>query len=183
MLIFIVIAIATKYPTYLFAPRYTQTTGVSIVDGFRRQGHWALVLFTIIFPIPGLVGVAAVMIITAGIAQAFLDLSASPAVISVFISFITAALLISGRYHWLDLIMKLLMLVLSVTTIIAAVMTIPYIDWQYSWKLYPDNFDMRTILFTAALFGWMPGPLESTVNHSLWLKSQNSRYRLQTKYG
>ena len=119
------------------------------------------------------------MIITAGIAQAFLDLSASPAVISVFISFITAALLISGRYHWLDLIMKLLMLVLSVTTIIAAVMIIPYIDWQYSWKLYPDNFDMRTILFTAALFGWMPGPLESTVNHSLWLKAkiQDTGYR------
>ena len=113
MLIFIVIAIATKYPTYLFAPRYTQTTGVSVVDGFRRQGPWALVLFTIIFPVPGLVGVAAVMIITAGIAQAFLDLSASPAVISVFISFITAALLISGRYHWLDLIMKLLMLVID----------------------------------------------------------------------
>ena len=179
MLVFIVIAIATKYPTYLFAPRYTQTTGVSVVDGFRRQGPWALVLFAIIFPIPGLVGVAAVMIITAGIAQAFLDLSASPAVISVFISFITAALLISGRYHWLDLIMKLLMLVLSVTTIIAAVMIIPYIDWQYSWKLYPDNFDMRTILFTAALFGWMPGPLESTVNHSLWLKAkiQDTGYR------
>ncbi len=179
LLIFIIIAIATKYPTYLFAPRYTQTTGVSIVDGFRRQGRWALVLFAFIFPIPGLVGVAAVMIITAGIAQAFLNLSASPSMISVFISFITAALLISGRYHWLDLIMKILILVLSATTIIAAVMIIPYIDWHYSWKLYPDDFAMGTILFTAALFGWMPGPLESTVNHSLWLKAkiQDTGYR------
>ena len=179
LLIFIVIAIAAKYPTYLFAPRYTQATGVSVVDGFRRQGRWALVLFAFIFPVPGLVGVAAVMIITAGVAQALFNLSASPVVISVFISFITAALLISGRYHWLDLIMKLLMLVLSVTTVIAAVMVVPYIDWHYSLKLYPDSFDMRAVLFTAALFGWMPGPLESTVNHSLWLKAkiQDTGYR------
>jgi len=179
MLIFIVIAILTKYPSYLFGPKYTQTTGVSLVDGFRRQGQWALILFTIIFPVPGLVGVAAVMIIAAGIVQTSLNLSVSPAIVSVFISFITASLLITGRYHWLDLLMKILMLVLSLTTLVAAVMIIPYIDWDYSLKLYPDSFDMKTILFTAALFGWMPGPLESTVNHSLWLKAkiQDTGYR------
>ena len=179
MLIFIVVAILTKYPSYLFGPKYTQTTGVSLVDGFRRQGRWALILFTFIFPVPGLVGVAAVMIIAAGIAQTSLNLSVSPVIISVFISFITATLLITGRYHWLDLLIKILMLILSLTTLVAAVMMIPYIDWQHSWKLYPDSFDMKTILFTAALFGWMPGPLESTVNHSLWLKAkiQDTGYR------
>ncbi len=179
MLVFIVGAVATKYPTYRFAPQYTQATGVSMVEGFRRQGRWALTLFALVFPVPALVAVAAVTIVTAGVAKAAFHLGASPTNITIAILAITAVLLITGRYHWLDLLMKPLMLVLTVTTVAAAVLVIPYIDWSHSGSLWPANFDMRTILFTAALIGWMPAPLESAVIHTLWLRAkvQDTAYR------
>ena len=179
MLIFIVVAVVTKYPTYRFAPQYTQATGVSMVEGFRRQGLWALTLFALVFPIPALVAVAAVTIVTAGVAKAAFYLGASPANITVTILAITAVLLIMGRYHWLDLLMKPVMVVLTVTTVAAAVLVLPYIDWSHSGNLWPVTFDMRTILFAAALIGWMPAPLESAVIHTLWLKAkvQDTAYR------
>ena len=116
---------------------------------------------------------------TAGVAKAALYLGASPANITVVILVITAVLLITGRYHWLDLLVKPLMLVLTVTTVAAAVLVIPYIDWSRSGDLWPAAFDMRTILFTAALIGWMPAPLESAVIHTLWLRAkvQDTAYR------
>ncbi len=179
MLIFIVGAIVTKYPTYRFAPQYTQATGVSMVEGFRRQGRWALALFALVFPIPALVAVAAVTIVTAGVAKATFFLGASPGNIAVAILAITAVLLITGRYHWLDLLMKPLMLVLTLTTVAAALLVLPHVDWSLSGDLWPDTFDMRTILFTAALIGWMPAPLESAVIHTLWLRAkvQDTAYR------
>ena len=179
MLIFIVAAVATKNPTYRFAPQYTQATGVSMVEGFRRQGRWALTLFALVFPIPALVALAAVTIVTAGVVKATFYLGASPANISVAILAITAVLLITGRYHWLDLLMKPLMLLLTVTTVAAAILAIPYIDWSHSGALWPATFDMRTILFTAALIGWMPAPLETAVIHTLWLRAkiQDTAYR------
>ncbi len=179
MLPFIVAAVATKYPTYRFAPQYTQATGVSMVEGFRRQGLWALTLFALVFSIPAFVAVAAVTIVTAGVAKTAFYLGAGPANITVVILVITAVLLITGRYHWLDLLVKPLMLVLTVTTVAAAVLVIPYIDWSRSGDLWPTAFDMRTILFTAALIGWMPAPLESAVIHTLWLRAkvQDTAYR------
>ena len=179
MLIFIVGAIVTKYPTYRFAPQYTQATGVSMVEGFRRQGRWALALFALVFPIPALVAVAAVTIVTAGVAKATFYLDASPGNIAVAILAVTTVLLITGRYHWLDLLMKPLMLVLTVTTVAAALLVLPHVDWSLSGNLWPDTFDMKTILFTAALIGWMPAPLESAVIHTLWLraKAEDTAYR------
>ncbi len=179
MLPFIVAAVATKYPTYRFAPQYTQATGVSMVEGFRRQGLWALTLFALVFSIPAFVAVAAVTIVTGGVAKTAFYLGASPANITVVILVITAVLLITGRYHWLDLLVKPLMLVLTVTTVAATVLVIPYIDWSRSGDLWPAAFDMRTILFVAALIGWMPAPLESAVIHTLWLRAkvQDTAYR------
>ena len=179
MLVFIVAAVATKYPTYRFAPQYTQATGVSLVEGFRRQGRWALTLFALVFPISAIVAVAAVTIVTTGIAKAAFQIDAHPATVTAVILAITAVLLVTGRYHWLDLLMKPLMLVLTVTTVAAAILVIPYIDWSHSGNLWPTTFDLRTILFTAALIGWMPAPLESAVIHTLWLKAkvQDTAYR------
>lgn len=172
MLVFIVIAIVTKYPAYRFAPQYTLATGVSMIEGIRRQGLWALVLFALVIPLPALVGGAAITIVTAGVAKAAFHLSASPLAVAAGLLLLTAALLILGRYHWLDIIMKALMLVLTVTTVIAAALVIPLIDWSQSGSLWPASFDMRTVLFVAALIGWMPAPLETAVMHTMWTQAK-----------
>lgn len=179
MMIFIVLAIAIKYPFYRFAPQFTAITGVSMVEGFRRQGMWALVLFALMIVLHVFIGIAAVSLVTAALAKTTFHLAASPIAIAAFVLMTTTGLLIIGRYHWLDLFMKVLMIVLTLSTVAATLLVIPLIDWSLSGHLWPENFDMTTLLFIAALVGWMPAPLEAAVIHTLWsqAKAQDTGYR------
>jgi Mn2+/Fe2+ NRAMP family transporter len=180
MAIFILLAMATKYPAYKFAPQYTAATGLSMLEGFRRQGLWALLVFVLVVPVPAIIGIGAVTIVTAGVAKAALELAAEPLAVAGWISAITAVLLIAGRYHWLDRLTKLMMLLMTVTTLAATALILPLIDWELSGRLWPERLDLATLLFTAALIGWMPAPLESAVMHSLWTqaKDQDAGYRI-----
>ncbi|MFQ5659409.1 MAG: NRAMP family divalent metal transporter [Gammaproteobacteria bacterium] len=172
MLVFIVLAIAMKYPAYRFAPLYTAATGATMVEGFRRQGLWALVLFGLMIFLHVFVGIAAVTLVTAGLAKTTLHLGAGPVAIAAGILLVTATLLIIGHYHWLDLFMKLLMVVLTLSTVAATALVVPLIDWPHAGPLWPRHFDRSTIMFTAALIGWMPAPLEAAVIHTMWSQAK-----------
>ena len=37
-----------KYPAFQFGPRYAAATGTSLLEGYRRQGRWALVLYAVL---------------------------------------------------------------------------------------------------------------------------------------
>ncbi|MFQ5902487.1 MAG: divalent metal cation transporter, partial [Candidatus Binatia bacterium] len=41
----VIIANIFKYPAFSFGPRYAAATGTSLLEGYRRQGKWALVLY------------------------------------------------------------------------------------------------------------------------------------------
>ena len=172
MAVFIVLAMATKYPAYRFTPRYTLATGVSMIEGFRRQGRWALGLAALLVIPTAIVAAAAITLTTAGVAKAAFSLDASPITISAVILLITAPMLMFGGFRWVDLLMKPLMLVLAVSTVIAAALAVPLIDWSLSGRFWPQQMDMRTILFTAALIGYMPSPLDASLSHSLWTQAK-----------
>ena len=171
-LLFIVLAMAVKYPAYRFAPYYTNVTGVSMLEGFRRRGLWALILFAISASGTLIIGLAGVTLICASIAKTTLNLEAGAVVISGWVFIITAVLLIIGRYHLLDLLMKVLMVVLFLLTILATALTIPLIDWSVSGNLFISNYDQETISLLAALFGWMPAPLEVAIIYTLWAQAK-----------
>jgi Mn2+/Fe2+ NRAMP family transporter len=94
----------------------------------------------------------------------------------------TVVLLIIGRYHWLDLLMKPLMLFLVIATVVATVLVLPNVDWGRSAHIWPQHVDLKTLLFMIALFGWMPAPLEAAVITSLWsqAKARDIGYRPST---
>ena len=178
----VILAMASKYPAYRFCPRYTSITGASMIEGFARQGPWALILFCISALGTVFVGGAGITMVAAGILKATFSLSSSAVTVAIVMLIVTDILLIIGRYHWLDLLMKALMIFLSVATVIATVLVLPDVNWGLSMHFWPQHLDLKTTLFIIALFGWMPAPLEAAVMTSLWsqAKAKDIGYRPST---
>ena len=179
MALIIFIAMVIKYPAFQFAPRYFVATGNSIVEGFARQGSWALVLFCLASVGTVFIGGAALLLVSSGIIKATFNLDVPLVNIAIALIIFTITLLIIGRYHWLDLVMKGLVAVMALATIIATISIIPQINWSQTVHLFPERMDLPTIFFIAALVGWMPAPFEAAVMHSLWsqAKSRDTGHR------
>ena len=174
MLGIIVLAHVMKYPAFRFGPEYTAITGKTILFGFKRQGTWALVLFAFL-SIPHMFGgTAAVTLVTAGLFKTVLGLDMDIKTIVLIMLVGCPIILIIGRYHLLDRIIKILMVVLVLSTIATTVIVVPNINWGNSVTFYPSTIDFKMILFMVALFGWMPSPMDTTVWHSLWAKAKMS---------
>ncbi len=181
MVVLIIFAMASKYPFYRFAPQYTAATGLSLLDSFKRQGKIVFLLVSLLMVFTGFVAIAALSSGTAGIAIYAFNIDLSPLQIAIAILLINTLILGLGRYYWLDILMKALIVVLSVSTIAATVLAIPQIDWNASLRLMPDEIDRATIIFAVTLIGWMPAPIEAAVGLSLWTKAkaEASAYRPQ----
>ena len=172
MILFVITAMAVKYPFYRFGPQYTTATGRTLVDAFRKQGLWVFIPFALLMSLTSFIVVAAVVSGTAVIAANALYLPFSPAQIATTLLLVNILILSIGRYRWLDLVMKLFVLLLTVTTVIATIQTVTIIDWARVVEVFPPGFDKAAIIFTVALVGWMPSPLEGAVGHSIWTKAK-----------
>lgn len=179
MLLVVVLANVIKFPGFRFGPQYAAATGHSLIDGYRRQGRWTLVLFTILTAGTMFTVIAVVTLVTAGVGIAVFELqpllastvgeTAGPAAVSALIMVVAAGLLAGGGYVWLDRFIKVVMPVLTVCTLAATIMAVGRIDW--SWSAFvpgPAVFDLAGIAFCVALIGWMPAPIDISVWSSLW---------------
>lgn len=63
---FVIIANLFKYPFFEYSSRYANVTGTSIIDGYRRLGRHALVLYLVITVASMFFVTAAVGFVTAG---------------------------------------------------------------------------------------------------------------------
>ena len=174
MLVFAMLGLLAKYPAFLFAPSYAAATGKSILSSYRDQGIFALIFFAASTLVNMFTGIAANLLVTSGLVKATLGLSISIIPICIGICIVGGALLVIGHYRWLDIVTKLLMMFLTITTIGATFFALPLIDWDKSLVFFPAEFELATILFIAALIGWMPTPFDVSVWQSQWLVA-NSR--------
>ncbi len=165
---FILLANVAKYPAFLFAPRYAALTGRSILSGYRRQGPLALAFFGITSLATMFIATAANLLVTSGLVQATLALQLDLLPVAATIAAAGMTLLVVGHYHWLDLVIKALMVFLTLATLAATAIALPTVDWSVSGALWPARFDLATVLFLAALAGWMPTPLDVSVWQSQW---------------
>lgn len=168
----VIIANVFKYPAFSFGPRYAAATGTSLLEGYRRQGTWALVLYTILTVGTMFTIQAAVTVVTAAIGAALIHWSGPTALVSITVGLtVTCALLLFvGHYKWLDKIIKLVVLLLTLSTFAATALVLPRVDWS-TIRLIPrlDLFsDPASILFMVALVGWMPSAFDISIWHSLW---------------
>lgn len=183
LVVFIIAAFAAKYPGFLFAPRYSAATGRSVLASYKQQGPFAMGFYALSTIISMFIGAAANLLVTSGLLMAVLQLEQSPVLVAAVISVIGMTLLVAGHYHWLDLVMRGLMAFLTLATLAATFMAIPMIDWSVSGVWFPSQYDMATILFLAALVGWMPTPTDVSVWQSQWTvaKMRDTGYKPDTR--
>lgn len=166
----VLLANIVKYPAFRFGPLYAAATGTSLLEGYRRQGKWALWLYAALTVATMFTVEAAVAVVTAGLAKAITGTTASPILLSALLIGVCAALLAIGSYRWLDRIIKVVVAILTVSTVIAAGLALPMVDWSNA-QWFPDAamLDTKALFFIAALVGWMPSAIDISVWQSLWV--------------
>ncbi len=168
LVVFIVLANIFKYPAFQFGPRYAAATGTSLLQGYRRQGRWALIVYSLLTAGTMLTVQAAVVMTTAGLFIAVFELSLSPLVVSAVLTVIAALLLATGGYKILDRLIKVVVAVLTVATFAATAMVLPDVSWSGPWFVPSEAWDTGTVLLVAGLIGWMPSAIDISIWHSLW---------------
>ncbi|MBT8495096.1 MAG: divalent metal cation transporter, partial [Deltaproteobacteria bacterium] len=169
LVIIVIAANILKYPAFSFGPRYAAATGCSLLEGYRRQGRWALWLYGALTLGTMFTVQAAVTFMTAGLVLAFTKAAIDPVIVTAAILALCVGILALGDYRWLDRIMKVVVAVLTVLTVAAALLVLPKVDWG-TLSVVPEGVgtDMETVFFVAALVGWMPSAIDISVWHSLW---------------
>lgn len=167
LLLVVLVANIVKYPAFRFGAHYACVTGRNLVEGYRRLGVSAVLFFAAVLILADGFAVAAISLVTGGIIKAVFDLNVGLFTVVGAVMAATGLFLVVGRYHWLERLNKVFMAVLSASTIAATILVLPRIEWSF----YPETapmLDIGVLLFVAALAGWMPTPIESSVFSSLW---------------
>ncbi len=187
LLIVIVLACALKYPAFAFGPWYAHATGVSLLEGFRRQGRWALILFLLVtlgtvFTVQAIVTLisASVLASLLGLDYQFsvLGLNLGPAVtVSAGLLIACALILRAGEYKWLDRVNKTLIFVLTASTIVATILALTKLSTgTMVWTLPEGTLsDRGPIVRVTGLIGWTPAAYDVAVWHSVWFLAHRAQ--------
>jgi Mn2+/Fe2+ NRAMP family transporter len=175
----ILIANLTKYPGLRFGSQYTQATGVSLLEGYRRQGIWTLAIVALLTFGSMFTVAAAVTLVTAAIFNELilsaLMPEASLQVGSIILMALVAILLKTGGFKWLDRSIKVLLSAMGLLTFTATLLVLPQLDWSsFSLSLPETALDAAGITFVVALAGWMPAPLDISIWNSIWCLAKRS---------
>ncbi|MEN8964966.1 MAG: divalent metal cation transporter [Polaribacter sp.] len=172
-----------KYPFFQFGPRYAAATGETLLDGYKKLGKGVLIAYYILNFATMFTIQAAVTIVTAGLAsQLFGAFSVENNLVlwATLLMFISLIILLIGKYRLLDNLMKYIIMILTVSTIIAVTVAL------FSSK---EAFDVTQIIpsgateitFLIAFLGWMPAPLDISIWHSIWSVEKDKTTVLSTK--
>ena len=171
----VIIANVLKYPFFEFGPRYAASTGKNLLHGYRALGKWSIYLFLLITIGTMFIIQSAVTVVTAGLVSEVFGLALQPWIISSILLVICLAILLIGRFSMLDKVMKVIILILSLTTIVALIASFTGNNEKYIAYMTQFSFDDKThVLFLIALMGWMPAPLDISVWHSVWSVEKNN---------
>ena len=161
-----------KYPFFQFGPRYATATGESLLDGYKKLGKGVLTTYFILNIATMFTIQTAVTIVTAGLASSLFGNFISVEMWTIVILAICFLLLILGKYKLLDKLMKVIVLTLTISTIVAVCMAFSQNNTPLSLtQILPDK--AMEIAFLIAFMGWMPAPLDVSVWQSLWSIEKN----------
>lgn len=157
-----------KYPFFEFAPRYVSATGNSLISGYQKLGKWAIISYAALTLLTMFAIQAAVTIVTAGLVASVFNLTIDPVIISAIILGVTTIILIIGKYSILDKLMKLIIVVLAISTIFAVISAFGQSHPVQSNATSFDWMNRLDIFFLIAFIGWMPSPIDVSVWSSVW---------------
>jgi len=179
-LAFLVLAInILKYPFFEFGPRYAIASGESLIHGYLRMGKWAVVLFFALTLGTMFTIQSAVASVTIGILSSIFPelLSFQGWIILLFA--LCLLIVVVGKYKVLDKLMKIIVLVLSLSTIVAVIAAATKGFHPNSEFASTFSWNAADIAFLIALAGWMPSAIDISVWHSMWTlaKIKHTGYR------
>lgn len=166
-----------KYPFFQFGPRYASATGESLLEGYRKLGKSILIIYFILNLATMFTIQTAVTIVTAGLANSLfgdisflnfgIDSISSVEIWTIIILLVCLFILFLGKYSTLDKLIKVIIITLTISTLIAVCFAYTEFDTILSFtQVFPEN--KIEIAFLIAFMGWMPAPLDISVWHSIW---------------
>ena len=169
-----------KYPFFQFGPRYAAATGETLLDGYRKLGKGVLLTYYILNFATMFTIQAAVTIVTAGLASQLFGFTNDLVLWSTVLLFISLTFLAVGKYKLLDHLMKYIIVILTISTVIAVSTAL------FSTK---EVFDVTQIIplgtveltFLIAFLGWMPASLDISIWHSIWSVEKDKTNVVKTK--
>jgi len=163
----VILANLLKYPFFEYGPRYAAATGESLVDGYRRQGAWAVWVYLLLTLGTMFTVAAAVTFVTGSLATQLAGPWLSPLGYSAVLLGVCGVVLVAGRYPLLDKLVKVIMVVLAVSTV-AAVVAAAVAQRPPADTPPVPLWNLAGFSFLIALVGWMPSAVDISVWHSLW---------------
>ena len=166
-----------KYPFLRIGTRFTAATGMSLLEGFQRRNASYLYLYLLVSLVTGTATIAAVSFVAGLLLTNVPGLAGQdPYGLSIAVLAVSGLVLLLGQYRALDRLSKLLVLMLTVLTGLAAASLLirgPMADVAASWVASePSPWTLANLSFLVPLMGWMPGPVEMCVWPSLWMFSR-----------
>lgn len=160
-----------KYPFFQFAPLYTTATGENLIDGYRRLGKPVLIVYFVLTLITMFTIQAAVTIVTAGLAIHLFGITNNVILWSSALLGISAIILYRGRYSFLDKLMKIIVIVLTISSITAVLIAL--VQTKTNLSVLPSiPKGTLEVSFLIAFLGWMPAPLDISIWQSIWTQEK-----------
>jgi len=171
-----------KYPFFQFGPRYVAATGETLLDGYKKLGKSVLALYYVINFATMFTIQAAVTIVTAGLASQLFGFTNNLVIWSTILMAISVVILLIGKYKLLDSLMKYIIIILTISTIIAV--SVAFVSTKNPidvTQILPSG--TIEITFLIAFLGWMPAPLDVSIWHSIWSveKNKNNETKIRLK--
>lgn len=170
MVIPIVLANIFKYPFFEFGVRYTSVTNKTLIEGYLNRGKGYLWFYAVITLVSTFTILAALYTVTAGLFINLFkvsDLSIGMVALGLFI--LISAILIFGRYKFLELSLKFVVSILFIALVITTALVIFNGQTEVVAGFNPPPiFNEVGILFLIGLMGWMPTTVEASSWVSLW---------------
>jgi Mn2+/Fe2+ NRAMP family transporter len=160
----IVLANLFKYPFFEFGTRYAAVKGKSIIYGYLDIGKWFLWIFLLINISTMFTVSAAVSFVAGGILQVIFPVITSIKITTTLVFLVCLLVLWKGKFSILEKGIKVMALIMFVTTIATFVLVL----------VQPDLPEIQKIQIPAqlpviiALMGWMPTALDISSWSSLW---------------
>jgi Mn2+/Fe2+ NRAMP family transporter len=163
----LLLANLVKYPFFQFGPRYAAATGETLLDGYKKLGKMALAASYMVSFVTMFIVQAAVTIVTSALAVNLFDFGLSMVDWSLIITIVSSAILLVGKYKFLDKMMKYIIILLTICTLVAV---------NVALFRTTDTFTLQQILpegsfevgFLIGFLGWMPAPLDISIWQSIW---------------
>ena len=181
---FVIVVTLLKYPFFEYGSRYANSTQTSIIDGYKQLGNPALWLYFLLTILSMFFVTGAVGFVTAGFFENLfgIDFLGEWTVVILFV--ICVGILAIGKYHVLDSLIKIIAIVLLVSTVTAFLFAL------YNGPVEPISgfeakqlWDVSGIFFLLALMGWMPTAVDLSSWNSLWtlerMKQTNYKPKLK----